>query len=168
MNNIFVITGPAGVGKSTISLKISESLDKSVLIEGDEIYNLVKGGYISPWLPNNHLPLFWENCLALILNALQNGYDVVFNYIIKKKDIKNIKDKFPNAKIKFIVLLVDEKTIVERDKLRPLDCQMGERSLILLKNMKNENFEKNNILDTSNISIEETFTEIVNNERFLI
>ncbi|HAN10617.1 MAG TPA: hypothetical protein DCP90_08420 [Clostridiales bacterium] len=28
---IYIITGPAGVGKSTISQKIAESIDKSVL-----------------------------------------------------------------------------------------------------------------------------------------
>ena len=41
MNKIYLITGPAGVGKSTISKKIAEHLDKSVLIEGDDIYHLV-------------------------------------------------------------------------------------------------------------------------------
>jgi len=135
MNKLFVLTGPAGVGKSTISLKIAESLEKSVLIEGDDIYHLVKGGYIPPWLPNKQFPLFWDNCLSIISNSLQNGYDVVFNYILNKNDVKNIKDKFPDAEIKFIVLLVDEKTVMERDKLRPLDCQMGKRALVLLKKM---------------------------------
>jgi len=168
MNKIFVITGPAGVGKSTISLKIAESLDKSVLVEGDDIYHLVQGGYIAPWLPNNHLPLFWDNCLDIISNCLNNGYDVVFNYILNKNDIKKIKDKFPKAEIKFVVLLVDEKTITERDKLRPLDCQMGERALILLKSMHNSNFDKSNILDTSHSTIEETFKEIISNDKFLI
>ena len=33
---LYIITGPAGVGKSTISKKIAESKKKSVLIEGDE------------------------------------------------------------------------------------------------------------------------------------
>lgn len=31
---LYIITGPAGVGKSTISKKIAESKKKSVLIEG--------------------------------------------------------------------------------------------------------------------------------------
>ena len=32
---------------------------------------------------------------------------------------------------------------------------MGERCLILLNSIKNKNFDKNNILDTSNLSVEE-------------
>lgn len=46
MSNLYIITGPAGVGKSTISKKITESKKKSVLIEGDEIYHQVVGGYV--------------------------------------------------------------------------------------------------------------------------
>lgn len=165
---LYVITGPAGVGKSTISEKIADSLSKSCLIEGDEVYHFVRGGYVSPWLEGNHLPLFWDNAISLISNGLEKGYDVVFNYIVAPKDIQRIKESFPGTKIKFIVLLVDEKTIVERDKLRPLDCQMGERSLILLNNMKKHNFSKKYILDTSNLTINETYDEILKNDRFFL
>ena len=38
---LYIITGPAGVGKSTISKGIASSSSKSVLIEGDEIYHHV-------------------------------------------------------------------------------------------------------------------------------
>lgn len=33
MSNLYIITGPAGVGKSTISRRIAESKNKSVLNE---------------------------------------------------------------------------------------------------------------------------------------
>lgn len=39
INKLYIITGSAKVGKSTISNKLAESLSKSVLIEGDTIYN---------------------------------------------------------------------------------------------------------------------------------
>ena len=45
MANLYIITGPAGVGKSTVSKKIAESKSKSVLIEGDYIYSQVIGSY---------------------------------------------------------------------------------------------------------------------------
>ena len=45
MSSLYIITGPAGVGKSTISRRIAESKNKSALIEGDEIYHQVVGGY---------------------------------------------------------------------------------------------------------------------------
>lgn len=168
MNKLYIITGPAGVGKSTISKRIASSLEKSVLIEGDDIYNQFVGGRISPWKENAPLDLFWENCLMLIDNYLKNGYDVVFNYIIKQKHFNVLKDKFNNYNRQFTVLLVDENTIVERDKERPKDCQMGERSLVLLNEFKNENYDKKYILNTTNLTIDETTNEILNNTRFNI
>lgn len=48
MNKLYLITGPAGVGKSTISKLLAKKLDKSILIEGDDIYHMVISGYI--WL----------------------------------------------------------------------------------------------------------------------
>lgn len=168
MNTIYLITGPAGVGKSTISLKIAQSLDKSVLIEGDTIYHLVEGGYVAPWKEGNYLDFYFKNILSLIKNALEDGFDVVHNYILDKKQIASIKKNFPHAKIKFVCLMVDEETIIQRDKLRDPDCQMGERSLILLQEMKKANFDQNNILDTSHLSVYETWQEILANDRFII
>ncbi len=45
MAKLYVITGPAGVGKSTISRKIAEASSKSALIEGDigEVLEDLKG-----------------------------------------------------------------------------------------------------------------------------
>lgn len=40
MANLYIITGPAGVGKSTISHKLAKSKAKSAVIEGDDIYRL--------------------------------------------------------------------------------------------------------------------------------
>ena len=168
MANLYIITGPAGVGKSTISKKIAKNSNKSVLIEGDFIYSQVIGGYVSAWKEGNHLEVFWDICLNMIETYLSYGYDVIFNYIVTPKILEKIKGKFKNYNTKFIVLLTDEKTILERDKNRPEDCQMKERCIILLNNFKNYDYNKNNILDTSNLSIEETVKIIENNNKFKI
>ena len=166
MNKLYIITGPAGVGKSTVSKEVAKSLEKSVLIEGDDIYNQFVGGRISPWKDNAPIELFWENSIMLIKNYLKNGYDVVFNYIIKKNKFNELKTIFKDFEIKFIVLLVDKNTIVERDNLRDIDCRMGERSLILLNEFINQNYNSNYILDSSNLSINETVKEVISNVRF--
>ena len=63
MPTLYIITGPAGVGKSTISQKIAETKTKSALIEGDEIYHQVVGGYTPAWKEGNHLDTFWKMVL---------------------------------------------------------------------------------------------------------
>ena len=162
MNKLYIITGPAGVGKSTISNGIASQLEKSVLIEGDDIYNFFVGGRINPWLPEAPLELFWNNCFYLINNYLENGYDVVFNYIIDPTEFEKIKVKFKQYDINFNVLLVDKETILKRDKQRPVDCQMNERALILLDEFINHNYDSKYILDTSKLTIEETIKKIMN------
>ena len=128
---LYIITGPAGVGKSTISKELAKSSNKSVLIEGDDVYHQVISGYIPAWKEGNHLQTFWKVCLNIIKIYLGDGYDVIFNYIVTPKNIDFIKDNIQNYIIKFVVLLTDEATLLSRDKERPDDCQMKERCIAL-------------------------------------
>lgn len=168
MATLYLITGPAGVGKSTISKEIANNKNKSVLIEGDDIYHQVVGGYIQAWKEGNHLDTFWKICLNSIETYLADGYDVIFNYIITPKDLETLNNKFKNYIIKFIVLLVDEKTLLLRDKERPKDCQMKERCITLLNSFKNKSYNTDNILDTTDLSIEETINIIEKENRFIL
>ena len=168
MSNLYIITGPAGVGKSTISKKIAESKNKSALIEGDEIYQQVVGGYVSAWKDGNHLDTFMKICINIIKIYLEDGYDVVFNYIISPDQLGEIKNSLKDYDIRFVVLLVDEETILKRDKERPEDCWMNERCIILLNSFKNKYKNSDNILDTSNLSVDETVDIIEKEKRFLL
>ena len=168
MPSLYIITGPAGVGKSTVSKKLAQNLSKSALIEGDEIYHQVIGGYIPAWKEGNHLQTFWKVCINIVKSYLKDGFDVVFNYIVTPENLALLKNEFKNYTIKFIVLLVDESTLLLRDKERPEDCQMKERCITLLNNFKNRNYNINNILDTTNLSIEETVNLIQNNNNFIL
>ena len=167
MAKLYVITGPAGVGKSTVSKKIAESSNKSAFIDGDEIYHQVIGGYIPAWKEGNHRELFWKICINTIQTYLENGYDVVFNYIITPEDLELIKQNFSSCEVKFVVLLVDEATLLQRDSMRDEDCQMKDRCIVLLNSFKNKNYNENNILDTSALSVEETVSVIENEDRFI-
>lgn len=166
MKKLYIITGPAGVGKSTISKKIAESSNKSVLIEGDEIYHQVVGGYQSAWLEGNHLEVFWKACTSLIDVYLANEYDVVFNYIIDNETIEMFKEKYKGFEKKFTCLITDEETIMKRDKERPEDCRMNERCIILLNSFKNKPYDKKYFLDTSNLTIDEIVKEITKNNKY--
>ena len=168
MSNLYIITGPAGVGKSTVSRKIAECKKKSVLIEGDDIYHQVIGGYVQAWKEGNHLDVFWKVCISTIRIYLESGYDVIFNYIVTPTPLKQIREEFRNYSIKFVVLLVDEKNLLLRDKKRPEDCQMNERCITLLNYFKNTNYNTQNILDTSNLTVTETIDTIEKDNIFII
>lgn len=168
MPTLYVITGPSGVGKTTISRKLSESLPNTVLIEGDDIYHQVIDGYVSPWEDNNHLPTFWKVCLNMFENYLSDGYNVIFNYVVSLGNLEDIRKKFKDYDIKFIVLMVDESTLLMRDSERPKDCQMKERCIELLNNFKKKSYDHNHILDTTDLSIDDTVNIIKLNNNFYL
>jgi len=168
MPNLYILTGPAGVGKSTISLELAKRSNKSALIEGDAIYSQVIGGYVSAWKEGNHLDVFWEICLDTINIYLEAGFDVIFNYIVTPLSFNLIKNKFKNYNTKFVVLMVDEETILKRDKERPEDRQMHDRCITLLNNFRNHDFGKDYFLDTSTLTIDETIKAIEKNEQFIL
>ena len=99
---------------------------------------------------------------------LEDGFDVIFNYIVNPTSLEMIKKEFENYNKKFVVLLVDEETLLSRDKERPEDSQMKDRCLVLLNNFKKHNFDSKNILDTSKLSIDETVKTIEENDKFYI
>jgi adenylate kinase family enzyme len=168
MSSLYVVTGPPGVGKSTVSKVLAESKIKSVLIEGDEIYHQVVGGYTPAWKEGNHLDIFWKICLNIIEIYLLNGYDVIFNYVVTTENLVQIKCRFKNYNMKFIILIVDEEILLKRDKQRAIGCQMNERCLILLNKFKNANYEKNYFLDSSNLSVTEVVETIEKNNSFFV
>lgn len=79
-----------------------------------------------------------------------------------------ISRKIAECKIKFVVLITDEDTLRSRDKERPSDCQMGERCVTLLNDFKNKKYDKNNFLDISKLTIEETLEKIEKNDKYFI
>lgn len=50
INTVYVISGPAGVGKSTTSQRLVNQLDRSSYISGDDISHLPVNGRGKPWL----------------------------------------------------------------------------------------------------------------------
>ena len=166
MSMLYIITGPAGVGKTTVSEIVAESLNKSILIEGDMIYHQVIGGYKAPWEDGNHLDMFLDASIALIDVYLKNGYDVVFDYIVDIDDLSKIKERFHNYPIKFVILISDEDTLIKRDRRREISNQIKERCKILLQDFINKNFDDRFYLDTSNMDIDEISKEILNKSQF--
>ena len=163
---LYIITGPAGVGKSTISKRLATLKEKSVLIEGDDIYGQVIGSYISAWKEGNHLKMFWKVCIDMINTYLEEGYDVVFNYIVTPENLKLLKEKF--SSFKFVILITDEDELLKRDLLRPEDCRMRERCVVLLNNFKNNNYEKDYTLDITNLSVDGVIEHLENDDKFNI
>lgn len=78
---VYIISGPAGVGKSTTSKRLVHSLERSSYISGDAISHLPVVGRGKPWLCEDTNRLTWTNIASLSHNLLQADYDVVIDYV---------------------------------------------------------------------------------------
>lgn len=171
-NTVYVISGPAGVGKSTTSHELVKRLKRSAYISGDDISHLPVNGRGKPWLDQDTLDLTWKNIRSLTMNLLDYKYDVVIDYVSFPKEVKWLAEELKDREINFVyvVLLADKETIIFRDQLRPEEGQMGERSLILLEEFENDSELKDmNKLYTHEYNgdqLSEIIEEILNNERF--
>jgi cytidylate kinase len=53
MGFLLIVSGPPGAGKSTVSRRLADSFDPSVLVEGDAFFGFLASGAIQPWLPES-------------------------------------------------------------------------------------------------------------------
>ncbi len=167
---VYMISGPAGAGKSTTSRKIAEKLQKSAYIEGDIINHMVIGGHEKPWLSESHLSLIWLNILTITKNFLNNYHDVIIDYVTYYDKtnymLEGLRDF--DIDIKFIVLLVDQEALLRRDRERPVEDQMGERCIIGLNEILESNPPRNHILNTTYIEVVDVVDDILNNKKYLL
>lgn len=171
--SVYIISGPAGVGKSTTSKKLVEHLDRSSYISGDDISHLPVNGRGKPWICQETHKLTWINILSLVKNLIQFNYDVVIDYVTFPSEANWLASELGsiNVRIIYVVFMVDDETIIRRDQLRDPSIQMGERSIILLNEFREALKDERHILNTQAYSvdqIDEVIEEILNNDRFLI
>jgi len=158
MARLFIITGPAGVGKSAVSKELAKKLSKSAILEGDEIYHQVVGGE-KPWLEGNHLDLMWKNIFDLAQNYLAANIDVIINYIVYKDRLDDLIDRFEEYEINFVLLWADKEIIQYRDVNRGLEYKVGRVETHLEKFLAQE-YDKRFFL-INNKSLSEVSEEIL-------
>lgn len=160
MAKLFIITGPSGIGKSTVSNALASKLERCAIVEGDDIYNQVVSGAVKPWLKGNHLDVMWKNCIAITKNYLDAGIDVIFNYIIHKETLKMLQTAFRDYEIHFILMMATKETIIARDEGRDEDVQVH-RTEEHIKNYKKDGYHSRFVLNTDTLSIEDEVEEIL-------
>jgi cytidylate kinase len=54
VGDVIVVTGPPGAGKSAVAERLTELLDHSALVTGDDFFGFLRNGAIRPWLESAH------------------------------------------------------------------------------------------------------------------
>lgn len=170
-NKVYIISGPAGVGKSSTAKALVDQFDQSAYISGDLISHMHVKGRKKPWESEEETSLIWMNILSLTKNFLSAGNVVIIDYVTFPKEMKWFKENLGefNALVHYIVLWTDKNTLLKRDHLRKPEHRMGERCLVLMDEFIASGLEEKYILDNSEISIDEIDTvieEMTNNYKY--
>jgi len=168
---VYVLSGPAGVGKSTTSKELVKKLNRSAYISGDSISHMHVNGREKPWESKEELSLIWNNILSLTRNFITYGNDVVVDYVAFSQEAnwlrENLKDL--NVDVIYVVLWTDNETLIKRDNMRKPMYRMGERCLILINEFLKSGLDEKHIFDTSKMTTEDidfVIEQIINNKKF--
>ncbi|MDT8860231.1 AAA family ATPase [Alkalihalobacillus sp. MEB130] len=173
VKRIYIISGPAGVGKSTTSRRLAELFEHSAYIEGDLLNHMVIGGYLPPWESEESLSLVWDNIADLSINFAKANHHVIIDYVAFPEEIEKLSQKIyaevSEIEVIYVVLWVDKAELLKRDALRIKEHQMGERCLELAQEFESKGIEKRFVLDTTNLKqtdLDDILLEIRGNPRF--
>jgi predicted ABC-type ATPase len=147
--SIYIISGPCGVGKSTITKGLARNFEKAVLVEGDLISAMFVG-QVPPW--EEKLAIVWQNLSSLTKNFLLNGYDVVIDYVVENElewFCRELQQTGLDITLHYYVLRADPEVLVERITKRG-DTEMIPRSLELLYQLENKKENAPHLYDTTN------------------
>jgi len=171
MRTVYLISGPAGAGKSTTSERLVGQLTRSAYISGDDVSHIPVNGREQPWLSEETNRLTWTNIASLCRNLVNYRFDVVVDYVAFPQDAAWLAKALADLdiRLKYVVLWVEPQTLLARDAMRDEDVQMKERCLILREEFLASGLEARYMLDTTDRKVEDlasVLEEIVTDSRF--
>ena len=164
---IYLISGPCGAGKSTITKELLRSVKKSALIQGDDFLSqpMYESDSEPPW--DEMLAIMWKNILSFTQNLLQHDYNVIIDSVVEDElDWFCRHFAYQNVKIKYVVLLAEEDTLKERLNKRG-DPYLIDRSLFLLNQLEREPANSKHLYNTSYKEPAEIIEDIMDSSSFI-
>lgn len=158
--SVVLLSGPCGVGKSTITKALADKLDQTMLIEGDLLFHMISDHTIN-W--EQKLAITWRNILSVTNNALQTNLNVVIDYVVEEELDWFISQLMKeNIEVYYIVLIANEETIRNRIEKRG-DIELLHRSSQLLQELSTKQANIPFLYDTTNKSITDVVQDLEKN-----
>jgi chloramphenicol 3-O-phosphotransferase len=133
-NNLIIIRGNAGSGKSIIAKALQKKSDKKVMIIAQDMVlrRILLGRSINPELNEKYRPHVIDLMELLASYGLKNGFDVVVEGVFKNKHgfqkvLLPMIEKFPHAHVYYLDVPLEET--IRRHNARSKSKMFGEEKL---------------------------------------
>lgn len=106
---ILILTGPPGVGKSTVAELLAERWPRSVHLESDAFFRFIRSDYVEPWKPESRRQneVVMEIVAESAIGYAAAGYrTIVDGIVIPGWFFEPLRDRFRDAghPVAFVVL----------------------------------------------------------------
>src|SRR5918994_615070 len=86
MQQVIIVTGPPGAGKSSVAAALCERFDRMVHIDVDALRHMVRAGYRHPWTGDQQakeqLRMAVRNAAAMARESVATRYAVVIDDVV--------------------------------------------------------------------------------------
>ncbi|MFS0728198.1 AAA family ATPase [Paenibacillus sp. 1P07SE] len=161
---VYLISGPLGVGKSTISKTLANTMQQCALIEGDLLLHMYHGETEPPW--EDRLRLAWLHIAAVTRNLVREGLDVVIDFVVED-ELSWFCDQIADldGALHYVVLHAEPGTISARLDKRG-DPESIHRSLFLRNKLMASPNNQPFLLDAGSKQPDELAQDILKDDRF--
>jgi chloramphenicol 3-O-phosphotransferase len=111
VNQIILMSGPPGAGKSAVAEALCERFDRMLHVQVDDLRHMVKAGYRHPWAGDRQareqLELAARNAAAIALQSAATRYAVVIDDIVTGEAVPWYQDALASSpvRVEFVTLL---------------------------------------------------------------
>lgn len=113
---LIVLTGPPRAGKTTVASLVAETFARSSVVAGDDFFNFLRTGKISPWLPESRQQN--ETVINVTINAAagyaRDGWTTVLEGIFGPWFLPAIQAGTTGIELHYFVLKTPLETCIDR------------------------------------------------------